>query len=169
MSHAANMGRLEIIKALAALGARDFQHAFDRALLQGQIEAARWLHANGAQLLPGVVMGTCETLNAAGFDFLVDLGAPLTNEPGDRLAPLAMVLETYARNPTGKHAMLESFARCGYDLPDTPILAFHRGSIARLQEHLRRHPTLLSRRFALREIYPSELGCANSAALRFLD
>ena len=31
MSHAANLGRLEIVKAMAALGARDFQHAFDRA------------------------------------------------------------------------------------------------------------------------------------------
>src|SRR5215212_11069210 len=48
MSHAANLGRLEIIEAMAALGARDFQHAFDRALLQGQIECARWLHAHGA-------------------------------------------------------------------------------------------------------------------------
>ena len=36
MSHAANLGRLEIIKAMAALGARDFQHAFDRAILQGR-------------------------------------------------------------------------------------------------------------------------------------
>src|SRR6267143_1359104 len=32
MSHAANLGRLEIIKAAARLGARDHQHAFDRAL-----------------------------------------------------------------------------------------------------------------------------------------
>ena len=161
MSHAANMGRLEIIKALAALGARDFQHAFDRAVLQGQIECARWLYARGAKLLPGVIMGTCETLNAAGFDFLADLGAPLTNERGDRLAPLAMVLETYARNPAGKHAILESLAQRGYELPDTPIMAFHRGSVARLREHLRRDPTLLARRFTLREIYPTELGCAN--------
>jgi hypothetical protein len=50
MSHAANMGRLEIIQAVAELGARDFQHAFDRALLQGKIETARWLHAHGATL-----------------------------------------------------------------------------------------------------------------------
>jgi len=35
MSRAANLGQLEIIKAVAQLGARDFQHAFDRALLQG--------------------------------------------------------------------------------------------------------------------------------------
>jgi hypothetical protein len=161
MSHAANLGRLEIIEALAALGARDHQHAFDRALLQGQIECARWLHAHGAELLPGIVMGTCETLNAAGFELLAGLGAPLTDHRGDRLAPLALVLGTYGRNPTGKHAILESLAQHGYDLPDTPIMAFHRGSVGRLREHLRRDPTLLTRRFTLRDIYPTELGCGN--------
>ncbi len=159
MSHAANMGRLEIIKAMAAEGARDVQHAFDRALLQGQIECARWLHAHGAKMVPGIVMGCCETLNARGFEFLADLGAPLTNEHGDRLAPLTLVLQTYGRNPAGKHEILESFARRGYTLPDTPMMAFHRGSISRLQQHVRRDPTILARRFTLREIYPTELGC----------
>jgi hypothetical protein len=159
MSHAANLGRLEIIEALAALGARDQQHAFDRALLQGQIECARWLYAHGATLSPGIVMGTCETLTAAGFDFVADLGAPLTDAGGDRLAPLALVLETYGRHPAGKHAILDSLARRGYDLPDTPIMAFHRGSVERLQAHLRRDPTLLARRFTVREIYPPALGC----------
>src|SRR5207249_7723966 len=96
MSHAANLGRLEIIQAVAALGARDFQHAFDRAVLQGQIACARWLHEHGGNLAPGIIMGACETLNAAGFNFLTDLGAPFTNDHGDRLAPLALVLETYA-------------------------------------------------------------------------
>src|SRR5688572_7361367 len=56
MSHAANMGRLEIIKAMAALGARDFQHAFDRAILQGRIECARWLLEHGATVAPSTVM-----------------------------------------------------------------------------------------------------------------
>jgi hypothetical protein len=35
MSHAANLGRLDMVKAVAMLGAKDLQHAFDRALLQG--------------------------------------------------------------------------------------------------------------------------------------
>ena len=30
------------------------------------------------------------------------------------MAPLALALETYARNPKGKHAVLEIFARQGY-------------------------------------------------------
>ena len=160
MSYAANLGRLEIIQAVAELGARDFQHAFDRALLQGQIETARWLHAHGAKLEPGIVMGACETLNADGLRFLADLGAPFTDPHGNRLAPLALALETYSRNPAGKHAVLEIFAQQGYVLPDTPLMAFHRGDLAALQRHLDRDPALPSRRFALAEIYPAELGCA---------
>lgn len=158
MSHAANFGHLEIIKACAELGARDHQHAFDRALLQGQIQCAQWLHAHGAKLAPGIVMGCCESLNAAGFEFLLEVGAPLTSDQGDRLAPLALVLETYSRLPSGKHAILELFAARGYELPDTPMMAFHRGSVSRLEEHLRRDPRLLERRFTLREIYPAECG-----------
>jgi len=162
MSHAANLGRLELIETLAELGARDFQHAFDRALLQGQIECARWLHAHGATLAPGIIMGSCETLNIAGFAFLADLGAPLTNEHGDRLAPLALVLGTYARNPAGKHAILDSLARHGYALPDSPMMAFHRGSVTDLEKHLRRDPSLIACRFTLADIYPPELGCGQN-------
>jgi len=161
MSHAANLGRLEIIKAVAALGAQDFQHAFDRAILQGQIECARWLHAHGAKLAPGIIMGACETLNIDGLRFLAELGAPFTNEQGNRLAPLAMVIETYARNPAGKHAALALFAEHGYELADTPMMAFHSGDITALENHLHHDPQLLERRWALREIYPPELGCPN--------
>ena len=160
MSHAANLGRLEIIRACAALGARDYQHAFARAVLQGKIECARWLQENGAQILPGMIMGACETLNAAGFTFLAELNAPFTNGEGDRLAPLALVLETYSRNPAGKHAILELFSSRGYELPDAPMMAMHRGDISQLEKHLRRDPRLLDRRFALHEIFPVECGCA---------
>jgi hypothetical protein len=165
MSHAANLGQLEIIQACAELGARDYQHAFDRALLQGRIEAARWLHAHGAKLAPGLIMGTCETLNLDGFTFLLEAGAPLTDHRGDRLAPLALTLGTYGRRPAGKHAILELFASHGYDLPDTPVLALHRGDLARLEAHLRRDPQLLERRFALSEIYPAGCGCASGGGL----
>ena len=159
MSHAANLGRLEIIQAVAELGARDYQHAFDRAVLQGKIETARWLHAHGAKLEAGIIMGACETLNVEGFKFLLDLGAPLVNQHGDRLAPLALVLETYGRHPAGKHAILELIARQGYVLPDTPMMALHRGDLPRLRAHLRADPGLIERRFTLREIYPAECGC----------
>lgn len=159
MSHAANLGRLEIVQACAQLGARDYQHAFDRAILQGKLDCARWLHEHGAKLEPGIIMGACETLNAEGIRFLADLDAPFTDAHGNRLAPLALALETYSRNPAGKHAILELFAARGYDLPNTPIMAFHRGDISQLERHLRRDPHLPDRRFTLREIYPQECGC----------
>src|SRR5215467_8288713 len=162
MSHAANLGRMEIVKAMAALGARDFQHAFDRAVLQGRIECARWLHEHGARVAPGIIMGACETLNPAGMRLLVELNAPFMDGRGNRLAPLALVLETYGRNPKGKHEILELFVQCGYDLPDTPMMAFHRADVSQLEKHLRRDPKLLERRFTLDEIYPSECGCANN-------
>ena len=160
MSHAANLGRIEIVRACAELGARDYQHAFDRAVLQGQLECARWLHEHGAKLEPGIIMGACETLSAEGIRFLAELDAPFTDAQGNRLAPLAMVLETYSRHPAGKHAILELFAGRGYAWPETPMVAFHRGDVAELEQHLRRDPKLLERRFRLSEIFPAECGCA---------
>jgi hypothetical protein len=65
LSFAANLGRLDIVQAIACLGARDVQHAFDRARLQGHIACARWLHAHGAVPRWESVMGTCETLNSS--------------------------------------------------------------------------------------------------------
>ncbi|HUQ51679.1 MAG TPA: ankyrin repeat domain-containing protein [Gammaproteobacteria bacterium] len=163
MSHAANFGHLEIIKAMAALGAKDFQHALGRAVLQGRTECARWLLEHGdATLEPGLAMGACEGLNVEGMRFLAQIGSPLTNDAGDALGPLAMTLETYSRNPKSKHEILEIFARSGYDLPDTPIMAFHRGSRIELERHLRRDPKLLERRFTLAEIYPAECGCGGN-------
>ena len=78
---------------------------------------------------------------------------------GDRLAPVALLLETYCRNPNGKHQCLELFARHGIHLPDTPSMAVHRGRIDLLEDHLRRDPDLLHRTFSHQEIYPPELGC----------
>ena len=133
MSHAANMDRLDMVKAIAALGAKDYYHAFDRALLQGRIETAKWLHEQGVPLAPGLIMGSCETLNERGFEFLDDAGAPITDHKGDKLAPLTLVLETYGRKPASKHAILQRFRARGYQWADTPLMAFHCGDLDRLK------------------------------------
>jgi len=159
MSYAANVGQDAIIAMLHEMGAEDLQHAFDRACLQGQIETARRLHAMGARVLPGMVMGPCETLNAEGLAFLFELGAELTDDHGDRLAPVALLLQTYCRGPEGKHRCLELVAERGTALPDTPPMAVHRGRIVLLEAHLRRDPQLLARTFSHEDIYPPELGC----------
>lgn len=159
MSYAANLGRDAIVRMLRDLGARDVQFAFDRACLQGQLETARTLHAMGAVPERDAVMGPCETQNADGLAFLLELGAPISDAHGDPLAPVALVLETYARDPTGKHRCLELFAGAGVVLPDTAPMAVHRGRLDLLEEHLRRDPRLFERTWAHREIYPPELGC----------
>lgn len=159
MSYAANLGRGRIVAMLRDLGAADLEHAFDRACLQGKLDTARQLYAMGARPTVDSVMGPCETQCGPGLALLLELGAELSDKGGNRLAPVAMVLETYCRNPRGKHWCLELFAKNGIDLPDTPPMALHRGRIDLLEDHLHRNPQLFSRTFSHREIYPPELGC----------
>ncbi len=159
MSYAANLGRDRIIAMLHEFGAADLQSALDRAVLQGQIGTARMLYVMGARPPRGAVMGPAETQNGSGMEYLLELGAELCDREGDRLAPVAMLLETYCRSPSGKHQCLELVAEQGIELPDTPMMALHRGRIDLLEEHLRRDPALLIRTFSHQDIYPSELGC----------
>jgi len=170
MSYAANVGQDAIIAMLREMGAEDLQHAFDRACLQGQIETARRLHAMGARVVPGLVMGPCETLNDEGLAFLLGHGAELADEHGDRLAPVALLLQTYCRGPESKHRCLDLVTQRGVLLPDTPPMAVHRGRIDLLEKHLleahwRRDPHLVRRTFSHEEIYPPVLGCHSDHSL----
>lgn len=159
MTYAANVGQDAIIQMLRELGADDVQHAFSRACLQGKIDTARLLHSMGGRVTPGIVMGPCETLDDSGLALQLEMGAELADHKGDKLAPVALLLNTYSRYPEGKHRCLEIVAKQGITLPDTPVMAVHRGRIDLLEEQLRRDPNLLSRRFSLADIYPPELGC----------
>ena len=159
MSYAANLGRDQIITMLRGLGAEDVQFAFDRACLQSRLETAQHLFEMGARPAPDSVMGPCETLSGVGLEYLLNMGAQLDDGQGDRLAPVALILETYARNPEGKHHCLDVVARHGVDLPDTPPMAVHRGRLDLLERHLQRAPDLLGRTFSHQELYPPELGC----------
>lgn len=165
MSYAANIGQNAIIQMLRELGANDFQHAFSRACLQGKIETARQLYAMGARPEPGEAIWPCETLNDAGLAFLLELGEPLSDKNGDRLAPVAQLLKTYSRYPQGKHRCLEIIEQQGIHLPDTPPMAMHRGRIDLLEEHLCRDPQLFTRTFSHQEIFPPELGCSLDESL----
>jgi Ankyrin repeat len=165
MSYASNLGRDRIVAMLHDLGADDLQHAFERACLQGRIGTARQLHVMGARPAPGAVMGSCETQNASGLAFLLDLGAEIADGRGDRNAPVGLLLQTYCRNPEGKHRCLELLGERGVRLPDTPPMAVHRGRSDLLEEHLRRDGDLLARTFSHQEIYPPELGCSADESL----
>jgi hypothetical protein len=113
----------------------------------------------------GALMGACETQNAEQLALILELGA----EPGDGdwRAAVAMLLETYSRNPPGKHACLELLATRGIPLPDTPTMAVHRGRIDLLAQHLDHDPGLLGRTFAHVEIFPPALGCHADEHLAF--
>lgn len=165
MSYAANLGRDQIIEMLYQRGAADLQFAFERACLQGELATARLLHAKGARPVRGSVMGPCETQNAEGLALLLELGAELCDDRGDRLAPAAMILETYGRNRHGKHDCLEILARHHVELPDTAPMAMHRGRTDLLERLVARDPGLLTRTFTHEEIYPPALGCHSDHSL----
>jgi hypothetical protein len=161
MSYAATLGQTAIVEMLRELGAADLQYAFGRACLLGHVETARRLHAMLGHPRPkdDELWRPAYTLNVAGTELLLELGARVVDERGKRLAPVAVVLETDSRNPAAKHRILELYVEHGLRLPDTPAMAVHRGRIDLLEEHLRRDAGLLARTFAHEEIYPPELGC----------
>lgn len=161
MSYAANLGRDRIIVMLHAMGARDLEHALDRAALQGRIETATLLHGLlGAPLPPdGALGGTAYTLSATGTEFALAIGARVLDDAGNRLAPVDVVLETDSRKPAAKHRILALYEQHGLTYPDTPAMALHRGRLDLLEDLLRRDPGLLHRTFRHEEMYPPELGC----------
>jgi hypothetical protein len=161
MSYAANVGRDEIIKLLHDLGATDHMHAIDRAALQSKIPTARLLHDLMGNPPPpeGSLGGPAYTLSSSGTALLLELGAPLVDAEGRRLAPVDVVLESDSRKPVEKHKILELYVQYGFELPDTPTMALHRGRLDLLEKHLQRDPKLLERTLSHEEIYPPELGC----------
>ncbi len=161
MSYAANLGRNDIIRVLVELGAKDFQHALDRAVLQSKIDTAELLYGfMGSPPPPAdLLSGPAYTLSASGTAFAFRVGARVKDANGKRLAPVDVVLETDSRNPDAKHAILEMYVASGFELPDTPVMALHRGRIDLLEAYIDRDPLILNRTFSHEEIYPPEMGC----------
>ncbi len=161
LTYAANLGRDEIIKMLYKLGARDLATAIDRAALQSKIGTARMLHEWMGSPRPqdDALDGPAYTLSASGTALILELGGRVVDENGKRLAPVDVVLETDSRKPAEKHRILELYVEHGLELPDTPIMALHRGRIDLLEKHLRADPQLLRRTFTHEEIFPPEFGC----------
>ncbi len=161
LTYAANLGRDRIIKMLYELGARDLETAIDRAALQSKIGTARMLHEMMGSPPPqaGALDGPAYTLSASGTALVLELGAQVVDKNGKRLAPVDVVLESDSRKPAAKHEILEMYVQHGLELPDTPVMALHRGRIDLLEAHLRRDPQLLQRTFTHEEIYPPEFGC----------
>ena len=162
LSYAANLGRNAIIRMLHEHGARDLEHAIGRATLQGKIETAAMLYAMlGAPPIPrGALGGPAYTLSSTGTAFLFEHGARAVDENGATIAPVDVVICSDSRKPAEKHRILEMYMQHGAPLPNTPVMALHRGRIDLLEEHLRRDQRLFERTFSHQEIFPPELGCS---------
>ena len=65
------------------------------------------------------------------------------------------LLGTDSRNPPAKHRILEMYVEHGFEPPDTPVMALHRGRIDLLEAHLARDPDLLTRTFDIADVFPS--------------
>ena len=161
LSYAANLGRDRIITMLHELGATDLRHAIGRAVLQSRIDTARMLYGLLGRPHPpkDALGGPAYTLSAAGTAFLFEIGAAVYDAGGKSVAPVGTVLQTDSRKPDDKHRILEMYVAHGLRLPDTPMMALHRGRTDLLEEHLRRDHGLLRRSFRFEEIFPPEFGC----------
>jgi hypothetical protein len=161
MSFAANVGRDRIIDALRDAGAKDFEYAMRRAVLQGRIETARRLHKMAGSPKPprGALGSPAYTLSVTGTQFLFDIGVEMVDEDGVSYAPVDVVIDSDSRAPERKHRILEMYAEHGFEYPDTPMMAVHRGRIDLLEAHIDRDPGLLERTFSYAEICPPELRC----------
>jgi hypothetical protein len=87
-----------------------------------------------------IICAPCETLAPRALKWLLDQGADPRVAARDYGSPLKMLICTYVRNAKGRNACLEVFADAGFDLPDTPAMAFHCGRIDLLEAHLDRDP-----------------------------
>jgi hypothetical protein len=138
MTYAANVGRDAIIRMLHDLGAQDLRSAIDRATLQSKIPTAQMLYEMAGRPKPsaGALGGPAYTLSVEGTAFALEVGAPVVDENGNRLAPVDVVLETDSRRPSAKHAILALYEKYGLRYPDTPTMALHRGRIDLLEAHI---------------------------------
>lgn len=161
LSYAANLGRDRIITVLQELGATDLAHGMDRAVLQSRVDTARMLHRMLGSPTPpvGALGSPAYTLSVTGTAFLFETGAEMVDEHGRPDAPVDVVLDSDSRKPEAKHQILEMYASHGFLLPDTPMMALHRGRLDLLEKHLRGDPALLRRTFTYAEIFPPDLKC----------
>ena len=102
-----------------------------------------------------VVLGPCETFAPRALKWMIEHGADL-HAAARYSSPVGMIICIYSRNAEGKHACLEIIGEAGFALPDTPVMALHRGRLDLLQEHLDRDPALLNRRFTYGEVFAVE-------------
>jgi hypothetical protein len=156
MSYAANLGRDAIIRLLFELGARDLEFAAGRAALQGKTDTLRMIYdmAGRPSLERVTLAGPAYTLTVEGTAALFALGARIVGPNGVDVNTMEHLLGTDSRSPAAKHRILEMYVEHGYEPPDTPVMALHRGRSDLLETHLAKDPKLLTRTFSKVDVFP---------------
>src|SRR5262245_25125208 len=162
MTYAANLGRDGIIRLLHEQGAKDLESAAGRAALQGKVDTVRLIYdlAGRPSLEKLTLAGPAYTLNVEGTAALLALGARVVGPRGVDHNSVEHLLGTDSRNPTAKHRILELWVEHGFEPPDTPVMALHRGRLDLLEQHLARDPQLLTRTFDIADVYPLAPACS---------
>jgi hypothetical protein len=162
MTYAANLGRNDIIRFLHRHGAKDLESAAGRAALQGHAETVRMIYdlAGRPSLDKLTLAGPAYTLSVEGTAVLHMLGARVVGPAGVDSNTMEHLLGTDSRNPAAKHRILEMYVEHGFEPPDTPVMALHRGRLDLLEAHLARDPDLLTRTFDIVDIFPLAPACA---------
>jgi hypothetical protein len=164
MTYAANLGRDRIIRLLHGHGAKDLESAAGRAALQGKTATVHMIYdlAGRPPLDKLSLAGPAYTLSVEGTAVLFALGARLAGAEGMDRNTMEHLLGTDSRNPPAKHRILEMYVEHGFEPPDTPVMARHRGRIDLLEAHLARDPDLLTRTFDIADIFPLAPACARA-------
>ena len=162
MTYAANLGRDRIIRLLHGYGARDLESAAGRAALQGKVDTLYMIYdlAGRPSLNSRSFAGPAYTLSVEGTAAMLGLGARPVGPDGVDRNTMEHLLGTDSRNPPAKHRILELYVEHGFEPPDTPVMALHRGRIDLLEAHLERHPDLLTRTFDITDIFPLAPACS---------
>jgi len=131
MTFAANLGRDRIIRLLYDQGARDLEPPAGRAALQGKADTVRLIYdlAGRPSLEKSTLAGPAYTLGVEGTTVLLALGARAIGPEGVDRNTMEHLLGTDSRNPPAKHGILEMYVEHGFEPPDTPVTALHRGRI----------------------------------------
>jgi Ankyrin repeat len=162
MTYAASLGRDRLIRLLHSRGAKDLESAAGRAALQGKPDTVRMIYdlAGRPPLERLSLAGPAYTLSVEGTAVLLTLGARVAGPQGVDSNIMEHLLGTDSRNPPAKHRILEMYAEHGFEPPDTPVMALHRGRIDLLEAHLARDSDLLTRTFDIADIFPLAPACS---------
>ncbi len=162
LPRAVRHGSLEVVELLLKKGVKNVQKALGSICYGAKRDVAELLIHHGASMharddYGPPILGCCEVLNPESMQICIDLADGAYDIEVLREC-VAMVFSTYSRNPHAKHRCLDLLEQLGFPFTANLMTAFHRGQLSFVRQFLENDPQLLTKRYALSEIYPSTYG-----------